>query len=46
LLEHLLLVRIGEANLDEVFLTTGLGNGLVVVVTDDLVADVASLEAV
>jgi hypothetical protein len=46
LLEHLLLVCIGESNLDEVFLTTRLGDGLVVVVADDLVADVASLKAV
>jgi hypothetical protein len=39
-------MRIGESNLNEVLVTTRLGNGFVVVIANDLVADVASLEAV
>jgi hypothetical protein len=36
---------VGEANLDEVLVAAWLGDSLVVVVADDLVANVASLEA-
>jgi hypothetical protein len=45
LLEHLLLVRVGESDLDEVLLAVGLGHRCVVELPDDLVANIASLEA-
>lgn len=39
-------MRIGEANLDEVFLAAGLGDRRVVEFLDDFVADVAGLKTV
>jgi hypothetical protein len=38
-------MSVGEADLDKVFLATRLGDGCVVELLDDLVTDVASLEA-
>ena len=37
---------VGEADLNEMFLATGFGDGRVVELLDDLVTDVASLEAI
>ena len=45
LLEHLLLVRVGEPNLDEVLLAVGLGHRGVVELPDNLVAYLTRLEA-
>lgn len=45
LLEHLLLVRVGETDLNEVLLAVGLGHWGIVELLDDLVTDLASLEA-
>jgi hypothetical protein len=45
LFEHLLLMRIRVADLDQVFFATGLRDGSVVEVLDYLLADIARLES-
>lgn len=44
LFEHLLLMRVGVADLNEMFLAARLGNRRVVKLADDLLADFASFE--
>jgi hypothetical protein len=45
LLKHLLLVRIGVSDLDDVLVATFTADGSVVELLDDLLADIATLEA-
>jgi hypothetical protein len=39
-------MRVGKADLNKMLITTRLGYSFVVVISDDIVADIASLEAV